>query len=341
MKKVRKIIFNGAIVGAVFLLTLYYVFAGEDLAQVWQSICSCDWRWLIPACGLVIFFIWGESHIIWYMLEKFGYARNRFHCFLVSTVGFFFSAVTPSASGGQPMQIYFMSKMKVPLSISTIILMVVTITYKMVLVVVQIFILVLCRGLTERYLSDVLYIVYLGLFLNIVGIVGLVLGVFCPSIVRACTEWVVRILLKFRMIKTAGKIPEKVERSLEHYHHASDFLKGNAGVLIWIQVFTFVQRFALFFVTCCVYWALSLKGTLWSDILLLQSTISLSVDMLPMPGGMGISEVLFEQIFQPVFGDLMLTGLILSRGISFYVQILVCSFGTVAACICIGSSKKA
>ncbi len=340
MKKVRKIIFNGIIVSAVFILTLYYVFAGEDITELAQSIRSCNWGWLVPACGLVVFFIWGESQVIWYMLKQYGYLRGRFHCFLVSAVGFFFCAVTPSASGGQPMQIYFLSKMKVPVSVSTIILMVVTITYKMVLVVVQVFILMFCRGLTEQYLGDVLYIIYLGMFLNIVGIGGLVLFVACPGIVRMLARLAVRILLKMRMIKAAGRVPEKVERAIDHYHHASDFLKGNFRMLANVQLFTFVQRFALFLVTCCVYWSLSLKGTAWSDIILLQSTISLSVDMLPMPGGMGISEYLFEQIFQPVFGDMMLTGLVLSRGISFYVQLAVCAAGTLAACICIGKKKE-
>lgn len=339
MGKAGKVILNIGIVAAVFGLTMYYVFAGEDLAELWQSITECNWRWLIPACGLVFFFIWGESYIIWHLLKQFSYLRSRFSCFLIAAVGFFFCAVTPSASGGQPMQLYFMKKMKVPMSISSIILMVVTITYKMVLVLIQVFILLFCRQLSEQYLGEVLYIVYLGLALNIIGIGGLMLFVFCPISVRVITGWIVKLLQKLRMIKTAGKLPMKVEAALDRYHVASDFLKANFGVLCQAQLVSLIQRLALFFVTCCVYWSLSLEGTPWTDIVLLQSTISLSVDMLPMPGGMGISEYLFEQIFRPVFGEHMLTGLVLSRGIAFYVQIFVCAAGTVLACVCIGREK--
>jgi len=340
MGKVGKAILNIVIVAVVFALTVYYVFAGEDLAELGRSIMACDWRWLVPACGLVIFFVWGESYIIRQMLKQFGYVRGRFGCFLVSAVGFFFCAVTPSASGGQPMQLYFMNKMKVPVSISTIILMVVTMTYKMVLVIVQIGILIFCRGLVEQYLGGVLYIVYLGMLLNLIGIGGLVLFVFYPVSVRVIAGWTVKLLQKLKMLKTADKIPQKVEKSLDRYHDASDYLRANFKMIAQIQLFSFVQRFALFFVTCCVYWSLSLKGTPWMDILLLQSTISLSVDMLPMPGGMGISEYLFEQIFQTIFGEHTLTGLVLSRGISFYVQLFVCAAGTLAACILIGIKKE-
>lgn len=51
-------------------------------------------------------------------------------------IGFFYSCITPSASGGQPAQIYYMSKDGLDVSVSTLVLMIVTITYKAVLVLV-------------------------------------------------------------------------------------------------------------------------------------------------------------------------------------------------------------
>ena len=53
------------------------------------------------------------------------------------------------------------------------------------------------------------------------------------------------------------------------------------------------SRFALFTATWFVYKAFGLSGQSAWLIILLQSTISVSVDMLPLPGGMGISEKLF------------------------------------------------
>ena len=51
-------------------------------------------------------------------------------------------------------------------------------------------------------------------------------------------------------------------------------------------------------------------------VVMLQAVISLSVDMLPLPGGMGISEALFRVIYLPVFGSNLITaGLVLSRSV--------------------------
>ena len=58
-------------------------------------------------------------------------------------------------------------------------------------------------------------------------------------------------------------------------------------------------------------------------MVMLQAVVSVSVDMLPLPGGMGISENLFLIIFKTIFaGSLLLPAMVLSRGIAFYVQLL-------------------
>ena len=52
--------------------------------------------------------------------------------------------------------------------------------------------------------------------------------------------------------------------------------------------------------------------------MILQAVISVAVDMLPLPGGVGVSEGLFMTMFEPVFGEKLLPGMLLSRGISYY-----------------------
>lgn len=68
-------------------------------------------------------------------------------------------------------------------------------------------------------------------------------------------------------------------------------------------------------------------------VLTLQSVISVSVDMLPLPGGMGISETLFLAIFPPVFGELLLPGMVLSRGLGYYSELLISAVFTLAAVV--------
>ena len=59
MKKNKRVIFNGAFLLIVFVLTIYGVFHGEDLGAMMDAIRSADKRWLVPGLALVAFFIWG------------------------------------------------------------------------------------------------------------------------------------------------------------------------------------------------------------------------------------------------------------------------------------------
>ena len=62
--------------------------------------------------------------------------------------------------------------------------------------------------------------------------------------------------------------------------------------------------------------------------------------MLPLPGGMGISETLYMVMFVPVFGPLLLPSMLLSRGISYYGQMLISALMTCVAHLTIWKEKR-
>ena len=76
-------------------------------------------------------------------------------------------------------------------------------------------------------------------------------------------------------------------------------------------------------------------------MILLQGSIAVAVDMLPLPGGMGISEKIFLDIFFPVFGSmLLLPGMVLSRGLGYYTELILSAIFTIVANFTIGRKKK-
>ena len=336
MKSRKKIIFNGVFLAVVFALTIYGVFHGEDLSSMMDAIHRADKRWLIPGSALVAFFIWGESIIIWYMMRSSGIQLKKRTCFLFSSVGFFFSCITPSASGGQPMQIYYMKKEKISIPVSTVILMIVTITYKLVLVVIGIGIAIFGRGFLHKYLEGILPVFYLGLALNIFCVTFMTILVFHPLLAKAIMVKGMKLLERLHLVKKKDGRLKKLEDSMDTYRNTAAYLKNNPFVIVKVIGITFIQRMALFAVTWFVYQAFGLHGTGFWEILFLQAVISVSVDMLPLPGGMGISETLFLNIFSPVFGGLLLPGMVLSRGLGYYGELLISAAFTVVAQLTIG-----
>ena len=336
MKSRKKIIFNGVFLAVVFALTVYGVFHGEDLSSMMDAIHRADKRWLVPGIALVAFFIWGESIIIWYMMRSSGICLKKRTCFLFSSVGFFFSCITPSASGGQPMQIYYMKKEKISIPVSTVILMIVTITYKLVLVVIGVGIAIFGRGFLHKFLEGILPVFYLGLALNIFCVTFMTILVFHPLLAKAILVKGMKLLERLHLMKKKEGRLKKLEDSMDTYRNTAAYLKNNPFVIVKVIGITFIQRMALFAVTWFVYQAFGLHGTGFWEILFLQAVISVSVDMLPLPGGMGISETLFLNIFSPVFGGLLLPGMVLSRGLGYYGELLISAVFTVVAQLTIG-----
>ena len=331
MRSKKKIIGNGIFLALVFALTVYGVFHGEDLESMTDAIKEADIKWLIPGAVLVLFFIWGESVILWYMLKSFGIRLKRRICFLFSSAGFFFSCITPSASGGQPAQVYFMKKEKIPIPVATVILMVVTITYKLVLVAIGLGIVCFGHGFLHRYLEGILPVFYLGLGLNVFCVTFMTVLVFHPVLTEFILQKGLVVLERLRFVRHKKERGRKLSESMEVYRGTALYLRKHAHVLLWVMVITFVQRLALFMVTWTVYRAFGMRGTSMGDVMLLQAVISVSVDMLPLPGGMGLSEALFLRIFPSIFGEVLLPAMILSRGLGYYSQLVISAVFTVAA----------
>ena len=346
MQSKKKMIVNTVFLVVIFALTIYGVFHGEDLGAMMEAMRRADVRWLLPGLFCVVFFIWGESIIIWYMMHSFQIPVKRRTCFLFSSVGFFFSCITPSASGGRNGldRCRFEGTGRftlLSLPVSTVILMIVTITYKAVLVVVGLGLVLFGQGFLHRYLTEILPVFYLGIGLNVFCVTAMLILVFHPALARTILVLGLKIVEKLHLMKRKESRLKKLEASMEVYQNTAAYLGTHKMVLVNVLAITFVQRFALFAATWFVYRAFHLSGISFITIVLLQAVISVSVDMLPLPGGMGISETLFLKIFPPVFGStLLLPAMVLSRGLGYYGELLVSAVFTIVAQLTIGNTKR-
>lgn len=343
LRENKKNIFNIVFLLVVFGFTMYYVFHGTDgnLSILWEKMQMADVRWLIPAMLAIVFFIYGESHIIHYMFGTIGIYTRRFTCFLYSCIGFFFSCITPSATGGQPAQIYYMKKNNLPMPVTTVILMIVTITYKMVLVAVGVWLILFDRSFVHNYLTRMLWIFYLGIGLNVFCVTAMMILLFHQKLAAWIVMNLLKCLEKLHLLKYKPERTDKFLGSMAVYKRTAGYLKDHISVIVKVFIITLMQRFAYFFVTYFIYKSFGLSGTNMYVVVMLQAVISVSVDMLPLPGGMGISEALFNIIYLTVFGkELLLPGLILSRSLSFYTELLLSASLTLFAHFYIGKYTK-
>ena len=325
-RKIFTIVFYFVVLG----LTLWYVFQDENLSQVMQYLSEAKNSWVGAGVAAVVAFILGESVVLCYLLRSLGTRAKFGHCCLFSFVGFFYSAITPSASGGQPMQVLYMRRDGIPAAVSTVVLAIITITYKSVLVFIGLMITIFRPQRVMACLADVEPLLYIGMGLNVIAITLLLLAVFKPSLLERFAGWLLRLVQRVRPFQDPQKVMQRVQSSLSQYRGTAAFFKKEPRIILTVFLITLVQRFCMFSVAWFTYRAFGLSGESAVTVMVLYGMISVAVDMMPLPGGMGISETLFTAIFTPVFGpDFVLPGMILCRGISYYTELLLSAAMTV------------
>ncbi len=324
-KKARKNLFNALFLVALLAVTVWAIFKDQDFTVILHSLVGIAPIFLVVGFLLVILYVCSESVIIKYLLATVHIKVPLYNCIRYSFVGFFYSCITPSASGGQPMQIYYMKKQNIDIPTATIILMLVTIEYKFVLVFIGLSVAIFGQGMLHALSADVRFFLYLGIALNVFCVGFMSLLVFLPGTAKFLITKGFSLLKKLHLMKEKNNRTKRLEDSMETYKGASKFLRENKLVIFNTTIISFLQRFFLFSITYVVYVSFGLSTETFFTITILQSIISISVDMLPLPGGMGISEGLYLRIFTPIFGSTALStaSLLVSRGFSYYILLIV------------------
>lgn len=334
----RKFIINILIFTAIMLLTFWFVFRNQDFSIILESARKMSWWGMAIAILLSVFFVSAEGYMICYLLKGIKEKTSLLRCISYSFIGFFFSGITPSATGGQPMQLYYMKKDKISLSASTVVLMVVAIIYKFVLVLIGVGILLVWRNPLKGYLKGYYYLYCFGLFLNVLLVVLLTFVMFSPEIIKMIVYKIEKMLVFFKILKPSDKRRGRLDGFLAGYQGTVVFFKTHKRLIGVTILFTFLQRFSLFLLTYVVYKGLGLSGTPMLDVILVQASIYIAVDMLPVPGAQGITETMYYTVFAKIFSAKYLTAsLCIARGTSFYLLMVV---SLIVLCVRIFSKDK-
>ena len=338
----KKWILNLALLISSIGLTLYGVLHGENLRLIWAIIRGANPLYCLLAFGCMMLCILAEGGVIWYLMRALSQRSRLRHCFLFSFVGFFFAAITPSATGGQPLQAYLMKKADIPVSVSVPVLSVVTILYKSVLILISALVLMIRPALIMQYLDPCLFWCYLGLMLNVALTGTLLLFIFRPETMLDAASVITAFIRDVLHVRRAAGWYPRIERWCRKYEGVTKCFHRNGGKIAIAFGITCLQRLSLLLVTWYSCLALGFVRLNPLVVLTLQAMVLSSADMMPLPGGTGVNESLFLVMFTPLLGGVMdIPVMILSRGLSYYSQIAVGGLLTVVAfCIFNRMEKK-
>ena len=324
MSRPKKMILQIAVLLALMGITLYLLLRDRNLSLVWASLRSARKEYIALAAASMLFYIFCGGWCIRVLLHGLGQSMSVWRCFKYSFVEFYFSALTPSSTGGQPMQLVYMKQDGYRLSDSTVLILIVTALYKLSFLVLSLVFLAAYWPLVQDKLLRLRFLCGLGLTLNILLIAALGFLLFSKKLLFRIATGTMHLLGKLRLVKNPEKRVYSLARKSIQYRRCAFFMRAHPLVVLRTFGVLTLQRLAILVVPYLVYRSFGLAQYSVGALVAVQLLLSMCVDMLPLPGAVGASETVFLILFGPIFGERLLTSaVLLSRGISFYLMVLL------------------
>ena len=359
--------------GLALFLSLY-----QDFDGVIAALKRCDYRYLLLIVGLVAFSYCIEGFIIFIFARLYTRNYHWHRGMATSMVGAFYSAVTPGASGGQPMQVYTMKKQGVEVSSAASIMIMSFIIYQSALIIIGIigvifkWNLVMSIGNFNIDLGSfklsfpAIPFTIIGFLLNLLVIVGLIAMSYSHKFHNFIMHYGINLFAKLHLIRNPEEKRESLRIQVENFKIELRRLLSNFAVTVVVLVcyaLVLIIRFSIPYfagialdgygyltnidgslvigITGPLMSTGSVSVTSFWDSVFLSSYHQMVAGLIPIPGAAGVSEYFFNIIFSNFFVSQQVTtaAQIIWRFSTYHLVLLVS--GIVAASYHVTPDKTA
>ncbi len=308
----------------VVLVTFWVVLGNGQAAQVWGMVRMARWPWLALGCLLMVGYTAAEAAQIKLILATMGDRARYRHCWQFAAAGLYFSSVTPSASGGQPAEVFYMTRRGIPAAHGALTMLLFTIFHQVASVIYGLAAWVLAPGVPASLGTGLGVLLGYGLTTLTLLTVGMTALLVRPGPVERLCRWCLRLGAKVRLVKDLSKAEESLTAQMEEYARSGALVRARPSLPFRLLGLALLQLGTRFLVTWAVYRALGLNALGPGELVATQALVALAVGCLPIPGAVGASEAAFLSAFQGQFGPALTpAAMLLSRGLSFYLPLLV------------------
>lgn len=322
--KTRKQIVSTLILLILIVITFSYYLKGYTLKDLQNALVNVKYSYLLLGIGMMFIFISCEAVNICLILKTLKSNIPFFRCFEYSNIGFYFSAITPSSSGGQPAQVYYMKRDKIPIVESSITIFFIVYVYQIAMILVGIIMSLLRFSEAVYFIGKLRYLFIYGIVMNTGAIFIFFSLMYSKKLAPSIATFILKAGNKLGLIKKVEETKNKFDESLKSYHEKAMILKAHPLLFFKILFVTIIQMLALNSIPYLVYCSMGYKAKGILDMITCQSLLTISVSAVPLPGAEGVTQGGFLQIFDAYFPQNMLTyAMLIHRVISFYIPLLL------------------
>lgn len=289
----------------------------------WEYVRAAHPAGLAAAALCTLLYILLEGLALLTICRALGYRRDVGQGVLYSAADIYFSAITPSATGGQPASAVLMMRSGIPAAPTAVALLINLVLYTLSILLMAAAGLALHPGLLKLFGPASRILIWVGAGTQVALLAGLTLLIFHEPIFLRLADWALKIGHKLHLIRDIESRKQKYAELRDDYQQCSGALRGQWKLILLSFVFNLAQRLAIVLSPVCVYLAEGGNGARTGEAFAAQTMVILGSNAVPLPGSVGVADYLFLDGYRSLAQSPVLLEL-LSRAISFYSCVVLC-----------------
>ncbi len=285
---------------------------------------KCDPWWMAAAFLAMIGFVTFEGMSLHFILHGLGEKPKLRSSIVFSTADIYYSAITPSASGGQPASAYYMVKDGIAAGKASFALVFNLIAYTTAIIVIGI--VAFCVrptffGALDSWFAQLLIV--LGFVVQSLLLSFFVACMFCGRAVLKLGNGIISLLNKMKIVKKPEKWRNRLAEEVAKFKDCRSAIREKPLMSLANFSFNLLQRVCHVLISCFVCLAAAPSANFW-DLFVLQAFVLVGYNSIPLPGGVGAFEFLYLHIYGIAFGDaFILAAMMITRVISYYLCMIL------------------
>lgn len=326
MKKnnILKRVISFIIIAIITSLVLYYSLK-DDYKNIIHEIKTINKLWFLVAFIMMFMYWLIKALVRKKLVSKFNKNYKFIDSFKLSLELNFFNGVTPFATGGEPYEVYSLTKHGIKGTDSTNIMIQNFITYQIALVLLGM-IAIITNQFVHIFPSGFLtYLITIGFTINFLVIVFLFVITFGKKIDKFIMKIIVFILSKFKIVKNKENTLEKFHNYLEEFHEGATILLKDKKTFIKMIMLQFLSLSIFYLIPLILLYGMgdysSLNGY---KSIIISAYVMLIGSFVPIPGGTGGLEYGFIAFYGNfIRGSKLNAIMLLWRFITYYFGIML------------------
>lgn len=284
-------------------LTIYYLtreLSGRE-KQLEAALKVLDWHFLVLALLTMVLSLVLEALATRSLLSPVDRKNTTWGTLirvpLLNQLGI---GLTPFASGGQPAQLYALTRGKIEGSRALSVILMKFLVYQIVVVLFFIVGYVAADSFIYKNVDPTFAtFIPFAIAIHAVVIIGLLLVMFWPKLSLKVVEWSGRAAQKFMSASRVKKLVDTAEDKVNNFHQESKRVARSAKSLLVATLWTALQLIAFYLVPYFVIRAFGYGSVNPWLILTMNIMIVMVISLFPIPGGVGGAELSFQLLFTP------------------------------------------